>query len=92
MYTHAVLKNFVLICKSGEIGGDENLEIPGNVHLLFAHFKYTGKYEIINKFNQIKFQGHLGFDNQLTATSPCSPLSINGHLSCVLVFYHVDKN
>ena len=32
MYTHAVLKNFVLNCKSEEIGWDD-FEIPGNVHL-----------------------------------------------------------
>lgn len=57
MYTHAVLKNFVLICKSEEKGRDENLEIPGMFIFLFAHFK--NKYEIINKFNQIMFQGNL---------------------------------
>ena len=49
---------------------------------LFAHFK--NKYEIINKFNQIKFQGNL-----VLATSPCSPID-HGHLSCVV--YHVHKN
>lgn len=39
MYTHAVLKNFVLICKSEEKGWDENLEIPGNVYLSLCPFK-----------------------------------------------------